>query len=181
MNTKNLDTFLQLLKESRAKLNVGILGNNGTHNSKSNSQERLTIDAFSNRKPRKPKRRSESDGSPLTVAEIGAIHEFGKISDPSFPVRSFLRMPIAEKFFPALKSAGAFGPRAIEDVLKQKTFIPWLEKCGVVALAVIQDAFNTGGFGKWKPSDMRRKRNHQTLVETQQLRNSITYEVVDGK
>ncbi len=159
MNTKNLDIFLKLLKESRMKVRVGILGGNASA-------------AHPN-----------ADGSPsgLSNAEIGAIHEYGKLSDPNFPVRSFIRMPINEKFYSALKSAGGLRKDVTEEVFKTRELRPWLQKCGAIAVGVIQDAFNTGGFGKWKPSNMSRKRNHQTLVETQQLRNSITYEVVDGE
>lgn len=158
MNTRGLDTFLRLLKESRMSVKVGILGGNASA-------------AHPN-----------ADGTPsgLTVAEIGAIHEFGKLSDPSFPVRSFLRMPLNEKFYSALKSAGGFRKDVTSDVLKTGNFGPWLHKCGALAVGVIQEAFNTGGFGQWKPSQMHRKKNHATLIETGQLRNSITYEVIDN-
>jgi phage gpG-like protein len=156
MNTKNMDAFLRMLKESRMKVRIGILGGNAT-----------AAHPDANGKP-----------SGLTNAEIGAIHEYGKLSDPDFPVRSFLRMPLAEKFYSEMRSSGAYRDDVVKEVLKTASFRPWLEKAGAIALGVVQDAFNTGGFGKWKPSDMRRKKNAQTLVETQQLRNSITYEVV---
>ena len=159
MNTKNLDTFLRLLKESRLRVRVGIMGGNASA------------------------AHTDADGKPsgLSNAEIGAIHEYGKLSDPNFPVRSFLRVPIADHFFTKMKSAGAYKPEVIAEVLKTASFRPWLEKAGAVALGVVQDAFNSGGYGKWKPSDMRRKRNKQTLVESQQLRNSITYEVIGNE
>ena len=48
---------------------------------------------------------------------------------------------------------------------------------GAVGESIVQDAFSTGGFGKWKPSRMENKQTKQTLVETQQLRNSITSDV----
>jgi phage gpG-like protein len=68
----------------------------------------------------------------------------------------------------------------LNDVLKSGTFTPWLKKVAVLAEGIVADAFASGGFGKWPPSDMTHKKNHQTLVETQQLRNSITSEVVDA-
>ncbi len=52
-----------------------------------------------------------------------------------------------------------------------------VKKVAVVAEGIVAEAFDTGGFGQWPPSDMTHKKVHQTLVETQQLRNSITSEV----
>lgn len=107
-------------------------------------------------------------------ATIGMKHEFG---DDKLPIRSFLRAPISENMQSYLDNSDAFDKEAVKKVIEEKSFIPWLKKLGVLAEAIVSDAFNTGGFGKWKPSNMDFKKNHQTLVETQQLRNSITSEV----
>lgn len=106
-------------------------------------------------------------------AEIGYKHEFGI----GVPRRSFLRMPLIEHLQKYLDKSGAFDKAAVRQVIKDGSFVPWYEKVAIVAERVVADAFNTGGFGKWKPSNMRNKKNHQTLVETQQLRDSITSEV----
>lgn len=110
----------------------------------------------------------------LTNAEVGAIHEFGTTTAP---VRSFLRMPLTEKLNDELEKSGAFTLEALGRVIQMGSLVPWCQKVAVCAEAVIADAFDTGGFGKWPPSDMRNKKVHQTLVESQQLRNSITSEV----
>lgn len=107
-------------------------------------------------------------------ATIGAKHEFG---NEGMPIRSFLRVPITDNLQKFLEKSGAFDKDALEQVVKSGSLQNWIEKVGIVAEDVVAEAFNTGGFGKWKPSDMRFKKNHQTLVETQQLRNSITSEV----
>lgn len=120
--------------------------------------------------------RSDAKAGPNN-ATIGTWHEFGT---PFLPVRSFLRVPISENLQKELEKSGAFTPEALAEVVKQKSLRPWVEKMAVLAEGIVSDAFNTGGFGKWKPSDMTRKRVKQTLVETQQLRNSITSEVKDG-
>jgi len=114
------------------------------------------------------------EGSELNNATIGAFHEFGT---SKMPQRSFLKMPISEHLAKELESSGAFDEATIKEVVKQGTTRPWLEKVAICAEAVVQDAFNSGGFGKWAPSDMAHKKNHQTLVETQQLRNSITTKI----
>lgn len=109
-------------------------------------------------------------------ASIGAIHEFGI----GMPQRSFLRIPIADNLMKYLERSGAFKKTAVSEVIKTKQLGTFMAKIGVVAETVVLDAFASGGFGKWKPSQMRYKKVKQTLVETQQLRNSISSEVVDG-
>lgn len=120
--------------------------------------------------------RSKGDSKSPTNAEIGAKHEFGL---DGMPMRSFLRMPLTEFLQKYLDKAGAFTEPLLKEVMVTASLTPWLKKVGIIGEQIVADGFQTGGFGKWKPSDMSRKRNHQTLVETQQLRNSITSEVVE--
>lgn len=121
------------------------------------------------------------DGKPRTEggksnAEIGAAHEFGT---STLPQRSFLRVPLIDNLDKRLESSGAFDKAAMADVLRSGSVVPWVKKVAVIAEGIVFEAFDTGGFGKWVPSNMDRKKNHQTLVETQQLRDSITSEVKD--
>lgn len=109
-----------------------------------------------------------------TNAEIGAKHEFGL---DGMPVRSFLRVPIQDNLQKYLDEAGLNNNKVLAQSVKQGNILMLLQKIGVVAEAIVSDAFDTGGFGRWKASNMNRKKVKQTLVETQQLRNSITSEV----
>lgn len=109
-------------------------------------------------------------------AAIGLKHEFGM---EGLPIRSFLRMPLIEFMQKYLDKSDAFSREALKDVIAKRSITPWITKIGFIAETIIADAFQSGGFGKWKPSNMNFKKNHQTLVETQQLRNSITSEVVE--
>lgn len=114
------------------------------------------------------------DGKPRndgekTNAEIGAIHEFNG--------RSFLRMPIIDHLQVPLLDAGAFDEETLKQIKKDGSLAPWLKKVAVVAENVIQKAFETGGYGKWKPSIMKYKKTKMTLIETRQLRKSITSKV----
>jgi hypothetical protein len=118
--------------------------------------------------------KNSRDGKANSNATVGAAHEFGT---SSLPIRSFLRVPISENLQRYLEKAGAFTPEAFALVLKQKSLMPWMRKIAVLAESIVADAFDSGGFGKWTPSNMDYKKNHQTLVETQQLRNSVTSEV----
>lgn len=108
-----------------------------------------------------------------TNAAIGVKHELGL----GLPVRSFLRMPIETEFQNQAKSQNLITQKTLEDVLRTGTLLPILQKMAVIGERCVLLAFDSGGFGRWKPSDMRRKKVHQTLVESQQLRNSITSEV----
>lgn len=112
-------------------------------------------------------------------ASIGARHEFG---DPThnLPIRSFLRMPITEKIESELKAAGGFDEQTLKRVMKVGSPEEFLNKIGAIAVSCVQDAFDSGGFGKWPPWSNPNYKNNtgMLLVNTQQLRNSITWEVV---
>lgn len=142
-----LNQLLKTLKDSKAVLRVGILGN-----------------------------KNARSGSGETNAEIGAKHEFG--SD-GMPQRSFLRMPLETELAKALANSQAFSEDTLKKVIAEKTLKPWLEQVGFVAEAVIQDAFATGGFGQWPQWSNPNYTNNtgQILVDTQQLRDSISSEV----
>jgi hypothetical protein len=145
LNSKILDEFVKTLKGKLPSVQVGILGDK-THRGTDNP-----------------------DG--LTNAQIGAWHEFGT---SKLPVRSFLRLPLTTQLERYLEKSGAFSKDAVKEVLEQRSIVPWLMKIGVLAEQIVADAFASGGFGTWVPSNMKFKKVHMTLVETQQLRNSIT-------
>lgn len=111
---------------------------------------------------------------PLTNAEVGQIAEFGT---EHTPVRSWLRMPLIKHLQSYMDKAGAFKKEVVIKILETRSLTPFMGKVGLTGERVIADGFDSGGFGEWPESDMRYKKNHQTLVETQQLRNSVTSEV----
>lgn len=105
---------------------------------------------------------ARSDGK--TNAEIGSIHEFGS-TDGKIPMRSFLRMPITEWLHKEIDNIKAQKELSIEQVAEQ---------IGIAAVAVIEDAFATSGFGQWP---VGKTKDIEMLVDTGQLRDSISYEV----
>lgn len=148
LNVKGLDQLMRALKQEPPKTRVGILGSNSSRNSK-------------------------SANSPNN-AEVGAFHEFGTTQ---LPQRSFLRVPISEKLDKALEYSDAFSEDALKEVLAASSLVPYMKKVALIAEGIVVGAFASGGYGKWQPSNMKYKTNHQTLVETTQLRDSITSEV----
>lgn len=109
-------------------------------------------------------------------AEIGAAHEFGTVN---MSPRSFLRVPLKERLFTALKRSGAYNKETLKDVVKTGSLLPWMSKTMIVAEGVVQGAFDTKGYGDWPgwkdPNYMNN--SGMVLVDTTQLRDSITSEV----
>lgn len=118
--------------------------------------------------------KNSRDGKISSNAEIGLQHEFGS---SKLPMRSFLRVPISDNLKRYLENSEAFSKEVLKKVIQESSLAEWVAKIGIIAETIVADAFDSGGFGKWKPSNMTNKQNHQTLVETQQLRNSITSDV----
>lgn len=121
--------------------------------------------------------RNRADG--ISNATVGAAHEFGT---SKIPMRSFLRIPLTENLNKKLVSTNLLNKDSLNEVIKKKSVVPWLEKIAIIAEGIVAEGFDTAGFGKWaplKPETMSKKKVKQILVETQQLRNSITSEVKD--
>ena len=119
------------------------------------------------------------DNNDVTNADIGAVHEFGS-KTRNIPARSWLRMPIMLYLRPVIegKRRGFW-----RSSLSTKGMISTLKKLGIVAENVIQSAFETGGFGHWqdlKPSTIRAKGSSAILIDTAQLRKSVTSKVVNA-
>lgn len=112
-----------------------------------------------------------------SIAEYGAKHEYGSPSE-NLPVRSFLRMPLSLFLFKKLASTKLLDKETLSAVIKSKSLINLVSKIGISAKLVVLEAFDSAGFGRWKPSNMAFKHTKKTLIETQQLRNSIDYEVI---
>lgn len=108
-------------------------------------------------------------------ATIGAAHEFGT---SRLPIRSFLRVPLSENLDDEMEKSGAFDKDALARVVKEGSVKVYAEKIAAICLNIVQDAFATGGGGKWKKWKPGYINNTgQILVDTQQLRNSISTEV----
>jgi phage gpG-like protein len=149
INVKGLDQLLKALKAGPPIARVGILGD---------------------------KTARSGDGSFQTNAEIGAAHEFGT---SKMPARSFLRVPISQNLQKEMENSGALDKKTLNEVVKQGSVLPWVKKIAILAEGIVADAFDTGGFGKWPGWKNPNYTNNsgQLLVDTKQLRDSITSEV----
>lgn len=124
--------------------------------------------------------RSDDEGmSPITNAELGVIHEFGSESR-NIPPRSFLRMPIEEKKDSLVR--GIRKSTVFRGHVESGNIEKAMETVGVLAEAIVQEAFETKGFGQWPakaPATQAQSQNpDQPLIESGQLRKAITSDAV---
>lgn len=159
MNVKGLDQLLKALKSSRPPTaRIGIIGAKAGPHLSSSKQK-----------------------TSATNADIGAVHEYGAPSQ-GIPQRSFLRIPISERLEKEMEQSGALSSEATADVLKEGSTVPWLKKIAILAERIVAGAFDSAGYGRWpawKNASYTNNAN-QILVDTQQLRNSITSEVKES-
>lgn len=160
-----LDDIAKMFMEKVPVVKVGILGKKDNR-----LKKEQTKSGYKNAKNALFKKIYMTTGN----AEIGAIHEFGL---NGMPVRSFLRVPLQENLQQYLERGKAFDEEVFQELIESKSLEKWLKKLGEVAVTIVQDGFQSGGFGKWKPSNMKYKKVQMTLVETTQLRDSIIWEV----
>lgn len=166
-NTKGLDQLLKAMKKNMNRARVGVLGQKATRNAVPSGGRSLNA---------KNGPTAKDTLNAANNASLGAIHEFGT---SKMPMRSFLRVPIADNLQKRLDNAGAFTEEEMKEVIRQGSFTPWLEKLAIIGEGIVQDAFDSGGFGKWPAWKTKGYSNNtgQILVDTQQLRNSISSEV----
>lgn len=129
-----------------------------------------------NSNKKKSKRVASDIESGMTMAEIGVIQEFGSVTN-NIPPRSFLRMPIEEKKRDLIRFLSSPTVRAVVSKGDVKRAFKML---GTEAVGVVLDAFRTRGFGHWadnKQQTIDRKGSDSPLIDTGELRKSITYDV----
>lgn len=123
-------------------------------------------------------RESEDDSDIAdSNASIGLVMEMGS-TVRNIPPRSFIRMPLEHKTDELAATIRAVGAEIMNDRMSAES---GLEKIGIAAEGIIQDAFSTSGFGQWKAnksSTVRQKGSSKPLIDTGQLRRAISSEVV---
>lgn len=111
-----------------------------------------------------------------TNADIGLQHEKG-VKSKNLPRRSWLEEPLTDHLGEYFKK---LGPKAIQAMLMSNYELAYAD-LGIIAEQIIQRGFETGGYGKWKElsqQTIRRKGSSAILIDTAQLRRSVTSDVV---
>lgn len=168
VNTRGLDQLLKALKVKPPIAKVGILGDKNTR-----TQAAKALSYAQVLKIETPRKSSEQPNN----ASIGYDHEFGNPTR-GLPQRSFLRVPLIDNLSKKIESSGALDKDSFDQVLKTGSILPWMKKIAVLAEGIVIEGFSNSGYGKWAPHSPGYTNNTgQVLVDTAQLRDSITSEV----
>jgi hypothetical protein len=165
-NTDGLNSLIQASQEAYV-VRVGILGSSAA----AQHQRRQTGELKKN-----GGHKIGENPSDMTNADIGLVHEKG-VKSLNIPRRSWLKTPLEDNLPEYFEK---IGPEALELIITQQN-VKNYETLGVVAEQIIQKGFETGGYGKWaplKPMTIALKNSSAILIDTGQLRKSITHEVV---
>lgn len=121
---------------------------------------------------------ARTDENGVSNATIGLVHEMGSATK-GIPARSFLRMPMQFKA-DEITNMVLKKRSKIEQSMAEGDAAPLYDTLGVSAVAFIQQAFESGGYGQWAPNannTVKQKGSSSPLIDTGQLRESITWEV----
>lgn len=117
----------------------------------------------------------------MQVAEYGAYNEVGSIVRKNRPPkRSFIKMPIEQKQDKIETYAALNSKTHLENGDIKAIF----EDIGIGAESVIQEAFDTQGFGTWPPnadSTIIHKGSSTPMIDDGTLRKAIASRVTGGK
>lgn len=105
---------------------------------------------------------------------LGYKHEFGK---GGVHERSFLRVPLGNFWISRVNDEAD----SLADTLMSDGSKAMAERVGFIGQGLVDDAFNTAGFGDWPDtaeSWAKMKGHSRPLIDTEQLRKSISSRVV---
>jgi len=110
-----------------------------------------------------------------SVAEYGAYNEFGSITKPDHPPkRSFIRMPLTKR----QAKIEAYVKKNMQEHIEKGNIKAIFEDIGIAGESVIQEAFDTRGFGTWKENADRTvaaKGSDAPLINDGTLRHAVTH------
>lgn len=113
----------------------------------------------------------------ITNATLGVIQMFGSVTR-NIPPRDFLLMPLMTKHRKIIQSFGASSMRA---AFANGDYRRMFAMLGVKAEEIVQQAFETKGFGRWAanaPATIRAKGSSQPLINTGELRRAVSSDVI---
>ena len=114
----------------------------------------------------------------ITNATLGLIQMFGSLTR-KIPARDFLLMPLMTKHREIMVSFGTTSMRAAFAAGDYRRMFAML---GVKAEEIIQQAFETKGFGRWAPNapaTIDRKGSSMPLINFGELRRAVSSDVVN--
>lgn len=120
-----------------------------------------------------PKEEGEGASSSLSLLEVAAVHEFGA-PEAGIPQRSFIRAGVDELLPEIRRVQHALAVQ----VFKGSTALPVaLDRLGAKVTALLQNRIARGIAPENAPATIARKGSSKPLVDTGQLKASITWKV----
>lgn len=124
---------------------------------------------------------ARDEGGAINNAELGMIHEYGS-KKRNIPARSFLRVPLMDHFRDYLNIIGGIDETTIQNCIEAQNLKPLFREIATIAEATVKGAFDSQGFGNWKPHKPGYKNNTgMILQDTQSLKKSIASDVKRGE
>lgn len=117
------------------------------------------------------------DGDGVTNADLALIHIYGSLSG-DIPPRDFLKMPLEMKKKELMKTLET---GAVKTAIAAGDYERVFELIGIGAEAIVDGAFKSAGYGQWPanaPATVRAKGSSAPLIDTGELRRSVTSDVV---
>lgn len=112
----------------------------------------------------------------INNAELAAVHEFGT-KDGTIPERSFIRSSMQDN---SQNYVGMHAGNLRKVVRGEMPFERSLDLLGVKAASDVQQQIRRGEFEELKQTTIDRKGSSSPLIDTGNLRQSITHEVRDA-
>lgn len=130
----------------------------------------------------KADRSAGDEDEEVTNAELGFIHEFGSVKK-NIPIRSWLRMPIIAKTKDIIKAIAKQKKKIEKDAAEGNNPEELYKFLGVAGEEAVQEAFDTGGFGKWedKKPTKANEGKMSPLIITGEMRRSVSSSVEENK
>lgn len=116
----------------------------------------------------------EEEGSPLTLLEVAAVHEFGAPA-AGIPQRSFIRAGVDAQLPEIQRVQRALAGQTIRGAI---TLGVALDRLGAKVAALLQNRIAAGIDPPNSPATIARKGSSKPLIDTGQLRASITWRVL---
>ena len=120
-----------------------------------------------------PKTEHDGGSSQMSLLEVAATHEFGAPA-ANIPQRSFIRGTVEAKGAEIATLQVALAKRVLEGKLEPDAA---LEQLGAKVVSMVQNRIADGIAPALNPETVDRKGSTTPLIDTGQLRSSITYRV----
>ena len=121
--------------------------------------------------------KAKDKGKPITMAQLGAVHEFGS-SDGKIPERSFMRSAVDANHGKLESLIAKLSGQVMDGLMAKKKALGIL---GETVKQLMKNKIVGGLQPPLKPATIQAKGSSKPLIDTGQLVNSLEWEVREGK